>query len=258
MVQLAIRVGTSGWNYWHWKEVFYPAETPRREWLSFYQSKFDTVELNSSFYHLPRPATFAKWREASPEGFVWTLKANRQITHFTRLAERAPVEKFLAAADAMGEKLGVILFQLPQSLRFDAKAAARFLKWLPADHRCALEPRHKTWFEPAALDLLREHGVALCIADSGGRFPSAEEITTEFVYVRFHGGEQLYASRYTSEQMREWARKLRMWGRPAFVYFNNDFQGYAAENAVELKQALSESAESRALPASESSRGARR
>jgi len=235
-----IRIGTSGWRYGHWKGVFYPQGLPGAEWLAYYQSRFDTVELNASFYHVPRATTLARWLETSPEDFLWSLKAHRAITHFTRLASREPLEKFLGAAGGLGHGLGVVLFQLPPSLKFDARVAKRFLGWLPKGTRYAVEPRHVTWFSEQALGLLRQHDVALCIADSGGRFPSYECLTAEFVYLRFHGGERLYASRYSKEQMSQWVEKLAAWRRPAFVYFNNDFHGYAAENAAELKQELAQ------------------
>jgi len=235
-----IRVGTSGWNYWHWADVFYPQDLPRSQWFAYYQSKFDTLELNASFYRLPRASTFARWSEASAKDFRWAVKAHRSVTHFTRLAEREPVEKFLAAAERLGKKLGVVLFQLPPSLKFDAQVVRRFLGWLPEGKRYAIEPRHATWFEPQALKVLERGGVALCIADSGGRFPSGEHLTADFTYLRFHGGERLYASRYSPEQMAAWAEKLVAWKQPAFVYFNNDFHGYAVKNALELKQGVTE------------------
>jgi len=235
-----IRVGTSGWDYWHWKGLFYPHDLPRSEWLRHYQAKFNTVELNASFYRSVRTSTFARWREASPEGFLWAVKAHRAITHLTRLREKDPLEKFLESVEGLGAGLGVILFQLPPSLKFESKPAQRFLGWLPEGKRYAVEPRHKSWLEEEPLELLAKHGVALCIADSGGRFPSGEHVTADFVYLRFHGGERLYASRYAEEQMRVWAEKLAAWEQPAFVYFNNDFHGYAVENAVELKQAVAE------------------
>ncbi len=130
----------------------------------------------------------------------------------------------------------MILFQLPPSLKFDARAVGRFLGWLPKGWRYALEPRHRTWFEAKAVELLERHRVALCIAESGGRYPSGEHLTAPFTYLRFHGGEPLYASRYPAEQMRAWAQKLVSWKRMALVYFNNDFHGYAVENARELKE----------------------
>jgi len=235
----AICVGTSGWNYGHWTRLFYPEELPRSRWLAYYQSKFDTLELNASFYRLPQPSTFVRWQQNSPAGFLWAVKAYRGITHFARLGEREPLQKFLAAVEGLSSRLGVILFQLPPSLRFDARVVARFLGWLPEGRRYAIEPRHASWFEPQALKLLERSGVALCIAESGGRFPSGEQLTAEFVYLRFHGWEQLYASRYSRPQLRAWAERLVEWNRPAFVYFNNDFHAYAVQNALELRQELS-------------------
>lgn len=137
-----ILIGTSGWNYGHWKGVFYPEGLPRNQWLAHYQREFSTVELNTSFYRMVRASTFAKWRAASPAGFLWAVKAHRNITHFTRLAEREPHEKFLESIRGLEAALGAILFQLPPSLQFSASVAKRFLSWLPKDVRCAVEPRH--------------------------------------------------------------------------------------------------------------------
>jgi uncharacterized protein YecE (DUF72 family) len=233
-----IRVGTSGWDYRHWRGLFYPDDLPRNQWLAYFQTRFTTVELNASFYRVSRPSTYARWRQASPDGFFWAVKAHRGITHHARLKERELLEKFLASVEELKDSLAVILFQLPPSLKFDEGVTGRFLSWLPKGMRYAIEPRHDTWFERRPLQLLQEHGVALCMADSGGRYPSAEELTAEFVYLRLHGSEQLYASRYSEEQIRSWAEKLTAWKRPGFVYFNNDFHGYAVENAVELKKKL--------------------
>jgi uncharacterized protein YecE (DUF72 family) len=234
-----IRVGTSGWNYGHWRGVFYPEDLPSAKRLAFYQSQLDTVELNASFYREVRPATFAKWQKASPQGFLWAVKAHRVITHITRLESAAPLKRFLDSLDGLGHSLGVVLFQLPPSLKFHDKIAERFFDWLPHGRRYALEPRHSSWFFPPALRLLERHQVALCIADSGGRFPMGEHLTAPFTYLRFHGGVELYASRYSRRQIREWAEKIVRWSVPAFVYFNNDFEGHAVENARELKEELS-------------------
>jgi uncharacterized protein YecE (DUF72 family) len=233
-----IRIGTSGWNYGHWRGCFYPADLPRRDWLAHYQKEFSTVELNASFYRRIRRSTWERWRQQSPEGFVWAVKAHRQITRFTRLRQRKPLREFLQSVAALGNRLGVILFQLPPSLKFDATVAKRFFGWLPEDKRYAIEPRHPSWFSKKPLALLRQHGVALCMADCGTRYPSAQKVTADFVYVRFHGREQLYRSRYTLAQLRPWARKLVQWKKPAFVYFNNDFGGYAVENARMLRREI--------------------
>lgn len=231
-----IRIGTSGWNYPHWRGRFYPPGLPRRQWLAHYQKEFSTVELNASFYRMIRRSTWERWRQQSPEGFVWAVKAHRQISRFTRLRQRKPLREFLQSVEALGDRLGVILFQLPPSLQFDAAVVKRFLGWLPKDKRCAIEPRHPSWFSKRPLALLRQHGVALCMADCGTRYPSAQKVTADFIYVRFHGREQLYRSRYTLAQLRPWARKLVRWKKPAFVYFNNDFGGFAVENARMLRR----------------------
>jgi uncharacterized protein YecE (DUF72 family) len=226
-------VGTSGWDYDHWEGVLYPPGLARRQRLRFYQSVFDTVELNASFYHLPPARTFVRWRELSPAGFLWSVKAPRSITHWSRLQRREVLMQFLERAAELDDRLGVILFQLPPTLRFEPSVAERFLDWLPAG-RYAIEPREPSWLRRPALALLARHGVALAISDSGGRWPSRAVVTAPFVYVRFHGGPRLYATRYPVPELRRWARRLRRWARPAFVYFNNDYAGYAVENARQL------------------------
>lgn len=234
-----IRVGTSGWNYWHWAGIFYPEGLARARWLDYYMQRFSTLELNASFYRMHTPATYARWRDQSPHGFLWSLKASREITHLRRLREVAqPLRKFFASADALGERLGVILFQLPPTLKFDPAVAQAFFKQLPSGYRYALEPRHASWLEKAALDLLAHHRVALCIADSGGRYPMGEELTSDFVYMRLHGPKEMYASEYSPEQIALWTQKLKKWRLSGFVYFDNDFHGYAVRNALALEQAL--------------------
>jgi len=172
-----IRIGTSGWSYGHWRGRFYPRELPARQWLAYYQRRFSTVELNASFYRRIRPSTWARWRQQSPPGFLWAVKAHREITHQTRLQRRTPLRRFLQSVAALGDRLGAILFQLPPSLSFDARVVKRFLGWLPPGLRYAVEPRHRSWFAKQPLALLRRHGVALCMADCGRRFPSARAST---------------------------------------------------------------------------------
>ncbi len=231
-----IRIGTSGWSYGHWRGRFYPATLPARQWLAYYQKRFPTVELNASFYRRIRPSTWSRWRQQSPAGFLWAVKAHREITHHTRLRRRTPLQRFLQSVAALGDRLGVILFQLPPSLHFEARVVKRFLGWLPPGLRYAVEPRHRSWFAKRPLALLRRRGVALCMADCGERFPSARVVTADFLYVRFHGREQLYRSRYTPAQLAVWARSLVRGRKPAFVYFNNDFHGHAIANARTLRQ----------------------
>ncbi len=143
-----IRIGTSGWSYPHWKERFYPHGLPSRCWLAYYQTKFDTEELNAGFYRQPSDQRLADWRESSPGGFLWSLKANRNITHFQPLRRRESLDRFLRGAKKLGDTLGVVLLQLPPNLKFEARTVERFLAWLPDEMRFAIEPRHPSWFEP--------------------------------------------------------------------------------------------------------------
>jgi len=236
-----IYIGTSGWTYSHWKGVFYPADFFERKWLEYYAKHFDTVELNASFYRLPRAQTFINWRERTPENFLFAVKASRFITHVKRLNDcKEPWEVFISRVKKLKEKLGPILFQLSPSMKVDIKRLESFLKILPKDYRYAVEPRHESWFDEEIYKILKKYNVALCIADSP-EFPTAEVVTADFIYIRFHGGKILYGSRYNKKEMQEWAQKIKKWtkaGLDVHAYFNNDASGYAVENAEELKKLL--------------------
>lgn len=235
-----LRVGTSGWNYSDWRGRFYPEEVASSEYLRYYAGGFDTVEVNYSFYHLPRPATYRKWAEQTPDGFVFAVKASRYITHIKRLKG---IEKewstFLENAAALGKKLGPILLQLPPSSRADFRALSRFLKMrrpLP-EVKLAFEFRHASWFDPEILEALRQSRAGLVIANSE-RYPQAPCVpTADFVYLRFHGPGQLFASAYSNADLEPWARRVRDWlaaGRIVYAYFNNDFHAHAIANARTL------------------------
>lgn len=181
------------------------------------------------------------WVAATPEDFVFSVKMNRRITHRHRLSDAAEApETFLAMLAGFGRKLGVVLIQLPPSLRFDRERAEDFFATLRRESpnvRYALEPRHRTWLHEDACALLRHYEIAFCQADSGGRYPTAEIVTAPFVYLRFHGPGALYASAYDEQQLRTVAEKIRAWrdaGLDVYAYFNNDFHGYAVENARKL------------------------
>ena len=235
-----IHIGTSGWNYDHWRDVFYPQGCPKSKWLQFYAEHYNTVELNASFYRLPKPQTFETWREKTPAMFVWAVKANRFITHIKRIKDvREPLERFFSSADLLREKLGPILFQLPPSLSFDETVLSDFCKTLFGNHRYVLEVRHPSWAEPRALEILKDHNIALCISDTAGRYPYMEEDTADFIYIRLHGSKTLYASEYTEEELRAYVEKIRGWSKnDTYVYFDNDYKGYAVKNARELKEIL--------------------
>lgn len=233
------RIGTSGWNYAHWKEIFYPSDLGRPNWLTYYAHAFDTVEVNATFYRLPNTSTFVQWYQKTPPHFQWAVKASKFITHTRRLEDVGePLERFYSAVQGLKEKLGPLLFQLPPSLRFHKESFIRFCKNLQQPYRHVLEIRHPSWIDPAAFELMGEFHIAFCIADTAGRYPYHEEITTDFLYIRLHGSKKLYASDYTEEELRTWAGKIRKWKRDAYVYFDNDFHGYAVKNAKRLKGLL--------------------
>ncbi|MGB9885370.1 MAG: DUF72 domain-containing protein [Moorellales bacterium] len=237
-------LGTSGYNYPHWREHFYPSDLPSRQWLAYYALEFNTVELNVTFYRLPLAKTFAAWRGCTPPGFVFAMKGSRAVTHLKRLsgAEEA-AEKFFERASELGDKLGAVLWQLPPGLKGDVARLEAFLAFL-RDHpvagriRQAFEFRHPSWFNPEIYRLLRGHGAGLCVAD-GPRWPLVKEVTADFVYVRFHGRRKLYASAYTEEELSAWAQDIAGWlarGLDVFAYFNNDAQGFALANARRLRE----------------------
>ena len=236
---MEIRIGTSGWSYSHWKDIFYPSGLAKTKWLEFYTTQFDTVELNATFYRLPSEKTFQNWYKRTPLDFLWSLKANRLITHIKKLRDvKEPLNRFYQLISGLKEKCRVILFQLPPSLAFEENLLKEFCSLLNPHYKYTLEIRHKSWINDKMFEMLSEHNIAFCISDSAGRFPYYEAITADFIYIRLHGPTKLYASEYSDAQINEWAEKLIEWGKDAFVYFDNDFAGYAVKNAKMLKKVL--------------------
>ena len=234
-----IRIGTSGWTYQHWQGIFYPDKWPKSRWLEYYFRYFDTVELNATFYRLPKPMTFENWKSRTPDNFVWSVKSSKFITHIKRLEDPAdPLGRLYGAVAGFGEKLGVILFQLPPSLVFDERIFRNFCESLDPRARHALEVRHPSWVNDQVFGILREFNVALCIADTAGRYPFCEEMTADFAYIRLHGSQKLYTSQYGEEELQAWAEKVDLWGKDAFIYFDNDYEGHAVNNAKRLKEIL--------------------
>ncbi len=234
-------IGTSGFSYSHWKGVFYPEDLPSSKFLEFYAKNFDTVEMNSTFYHTPRDSTIRNWIEKTPENFVFSVKTSKFITHIKRLKDSGgSVEKFLQKAELFGKKLGVILFQLPPSLKKDAVLLSEFIGTLDKSKKYAFEFRHKTWLSEDVYEILKKNNIAFCISDTP-RYPYAEVITADFSYVRLHGHTKLYASEYTKEQLIHYAELIsenNKKGISFYVYFDNDFYGYAVKNALELKNLI--------------------
>lgn len=230
-----LRVGTSGWHYGHWREVFYPPDAKPGEWLSLYARTFDTVEVNNSFYRLPSREVFSTWAREVPSGFLFAVKANRYITHMKKLrqAEDA-LAAFMHNAGGLGKKLGPILFQLPPRWKANPSRLGGFIAGLPEKRRYAFEFRDESWLDEEVFRVLEAHGCAFCIASSPS-FPSARRVTADFAFLRFHGGKVLYGSKYTRAELEEWAsfaRSLLLDGVDVYAYFNNDAYGYAVEDAL--------------------------
>ncbi len=229
------RVGTSGWNYDHWYNVFYPDDVARKRRLEYYTRIFNTVEVNATFYRAFKQSTFKKWYDETPDDFTWSVKAVRYITHKHRLKDvEESLEMFIESLQPLAEKTGPLLFQLPPSLQFDKEISEKFFKLLPKKNRCVIEGRHATWTTPKAQELLKKYNVAWCISDTAGKYPFLESVTSDFMYIRLHGSRKLYASCYSDEEIQEWARKINEWNVDTFVYFDNDSNGYAPVNAISL------------------------
>jgi uncharacterized protein YecE (DUF72 family) len=236
-------IGTSGWTYASWSGTFYPPSLPSRQYLEFYAKEFCTTEVNYSFYHLPRSSTYEKWVSQVPDDFVFALKASRFITHVKRLvAAEEAWATFVQHALALGSHLGPVLLQFPPSFRCNRTTLADFLRFAQraalASHplRLAFEFRHDSWFGKEIYALLRQHDAALCIADSP-RYPRHDRVTANFVYLRFHGRTELFASRYTEKELAEEAKEIKRYlrdGLDVYVYFNNDALGHAVQNAKAL------------------------
>jgi uncharacterized protein YecE (DUF72 family) len=267
-----VRVGVSGWRYARWRGDFYPKGLPQRRELELIGERFSTLELNGTFYSLQRPSSFRRWADSVPEDFVFAVKGSRYVTHMLRLrdADTALANFFGSGVLALGARLGPILWQLPERLGFDRDLLASFLATLPrstgealaqarrhderlsgrewlaidadAPLRHAIEPRSASFAAPESVDLLREHGVSLVVADTAGRWPRFHDLTAGFVYVRLHGAEELYRSGYSASGLREWAGAIRDWaagsadGRPrdVYAYFDNDALGHAPHDAEAL------------------------
>jgi len=230
-------IGTSGWVYSDWEGIFYPEDLPSKDKLKYFSQHFKTAEINYSFYHLPRPSTYQNWYNQTPEDFLFAVKASRFITHIKRLnGVKEAWQQFLENALNLKEKLGPILFQFPPSFRADLKRLEAFLKILAKNYQYAFEFRHKSWCDETAYQLLKKYNAAWVIADSPS-YPKAEVVTADFVYIRMHGSKVLFSSKYTKKELSSLAQKIKKWLKQSldvYCYFNNDFHGYAIENAKEL------------------------
>jgi uncharacterized protein YecE (DUF72 family) len=263
-------IGISGYDYKPWRGAFYPDELPARRWLEYASARFNSIELNGTFYSLKSPAVFTRWVAETPEhDFVLAVKGGRFITHNLKLknVERSLGNFFASGVLALGRKTGPFLWQLPATYRFDAERMDGFMRQLPRTSRDAeavalrhddrlrrgalvdatenmpfrhaFEVRHPSYFHDEFFALLREHRCAFVVADTAGKFPYAEEVTADFVYVRLHGSRELYASGYTDAELDDWARKVDGWRasrRDVYVYFDNDIKVHAPYDAMRLAE----------------------
>jgi len=230
-------IGTSGWNYDHWRGRFYPEDQSQQDWLTYYQQTFPTVEINNTFYNLPEADTIVSWAEQTPQGFVFAVKASRYITHMKKLKDpHQPVSNFLARVEKLGAKLGPVLFQLPPRWRCNTDRLSRFLNVLPAQHRYVFEFRDESWWNREVTELLTDHQAAFCIFELAGH-QSPKWVTTDFVYIRLHGPDAAYQGTLSG-----WAGAITGWrrqGRTVYCYFDNDQVAYAPKNAAALKKMVS-------------------
>ena len=240
---MAIHIGTSGWSYDHWHGVLYPPGVAPRDRLAHYTGAFGTVELNASFYRWPREASFRSWRRRLPDGFHFSVKAPRGLTHAKRLyAPEVWVQRIAAGWHELGPRRAVLLVQLPPDQARDDARLGYFLGLLPPWMRVAVELRHPSWNDEAVFGMLERHGVASCVM-SGAGLPCVLRATAPFVYVRLHGPDHdhLYAGSYSDADLWWWAERIREWeggGRDVFAYFNNDGDGNAVRNAATLRHML--------------------
>jgi uncharacterized protein YecE (DUF72 family) len=239
----AVRVGTSGWSYPHWRGAFYPEALPSNKWLGWYAERFDSVEVNNSFYTLPSHDTFATWRSITPPSFLFAVKASRYITHMKKLRETdEAVKTLLSRVAALKEKLGPILFQLPPRWRYNHERLERFLASLPEGFDYAFELRDPGWFNERCFALLERYGVAHCLYHMGPD-ASPRRLAGPFVYVRLHGPVAGYKGSYDGRTLRGWADTIDTWqreGREVFLFFDNDEAAYAAHDASRIHEKLQE------------------
>ena len=235
-----VRVGTSGWEYRHWVGPFYPRDLPRHRRLEFYAERFDTVELNNSFYRLPEADAFAAWADRVPEGFAFAVKASRYLTHLKRLRDpREPLDRLWSRARRLGDRLGPMLYQLPPRWRPNYERLAEFLAAIPRAPQ-ALEIRDRRWYGPRLTALLTDADVGLCLHDMAGSASRPERVGP-LVYVRFHGSGARYGGAYTAQRLTAWAERMAGWadeGLPVWAFFNNDIGGHAVRDADRLRSLM--------------------
>jgi uncharacterized protein YecE (DUF72 family) len=238
----AVRIGCSGWNYADWRERVYPKGLPQRRWLEHYATLFDAVEINNTFYRLPARSAVANWVASTPEHFVFAVKASRFLTHVKRLTDMGEgVRRFYERIEplASSSKMGPVLWQLPENFHRNEERLESALARLPEGRHC-FEFRHPSWFTGEVYALLREHGAALVIGDHPERPFQAYELTTDWTFIRFHYGSRGRNGNYSESELEAWRARIEGWRETAdvYAYFNNDWNGYAVRNALQLRKMI--------------------
>ena len=232
---MTVYVGTSGWQYGSWRGVLYPRGMKQTDWLPHFAERFQVVEVNNSFYRLPEPSVFRRWREHSPDDFIFVLKLSRYLSHIKRLRDpQEPVERFLRHAEPLGDKMGPLLLQLPPNLEAEPARLAETLALFPRGVRVAVEFRHASWYTEDVRTILTEHNASLCLADRHSRVLTPEWRTSDWGYIRLHEGRAHPHPCYGRAALMSWARRIEtMWGasREVYVFFNNDGRGCAVRDA---------------------------
>jgi uncharacterized protein YecE (DUF72 family) len=238
-----VRIGCSGWNYAHWRELVYPKGLPPKRWLEHYATLFDTVEINNTFYRLPNVSAVQGWVDQSPPGFLFAVKMSRYITHIRRLTDlEGGLQRFYERIEplARSPKMGPVLWQLPPTFKRDDERLAGALEALPRGRHC-FEFREPSWYVEEVYDLLRRRGVAVVIPDSP-RYPFRQiELTTDWTFVRFHSGTRGRRGNYSDREIAEWAERIGGWrdaGIDVYAYYNNDWEAFAVKNGLRLKELL--------------------
>ncbi len=238
-----VRIGCSGWMYDSWRGPVYPEREPKRRWLELYAERFDTVEVNSTFYRLARPSAVRAWVEQTPPGFLFAVKASRYLTHIRRLSDiDEGIRRFYEPLEPMIEaaRLGPVLWQLPENFHRDDARLAAWMEALPSGMH-TIEFRHPSWFASEVLEALRAHGIALAIGDHPERPFQSQQATASWRFVRFHHGARGRGGNYSRGELQEWAKRIAAWrGRTdVYAYFNNDWNAFAPANARDLRARLS-------------------
>jgi uncharacterized protein YecE (DUF72 family) len=235
-----LRIGCSGFNYRHWRDIFYPHGIAQKKWFEYYCTVFDTVELNVTFYRLPLAGTFTKWRNETPADFAFSIKGSRFITHLKRLLEpEGPLDLFFDRASNLQRKLKVVLWQLPPDFKIEIRRLENFLRLLQKyPVKNTFEFRHESWMSNEIFHLFKEYGVSLCMAD-WPEFINDLPVTSDIVYIRRHGAGGNYATNYSKAELKKDAERIANYlkqEKDVFIYFNNDAFGYAPKNAKELME----------------------